>query len=105
MSDSEGIPKIVVASAPRKSAAELAEAYARDKRGRQRTKGLTVFGLGLLGLLVFVVATVLAVSNNRIPGIGLIVLGVGSLVAMFKGLAQAATAGNQPKPTNPGRNK
>ena len=105
MSDSEGLPKIVVASAPRKSAAELKEAYARDRRGRQRTKGLTVFGLGLLGLLVFVVATVLAVSNNMIPGIGLIVLGVGSLVAIFTGLIQAATAGSQPKSANSGRKK
>lgn len=95
MSESQPMPKIIVASAPVKSPSELKEAYERDRRSRQRTKGLTVFALGLLGLAVFLVCTVLLVSNNRIPGIGLIALGVGSLVAIFSGLIQAATAGKQ----------
>lgn len=94
MGDTEAMPKIVVAATPRKSATELADAYNQGRRRRQLSQGLTVFALGVLGLIVFAICVIMLVSHKQAPGIMLLALGAGSLVAIIRGLTQAAASGN-----------
>jgi threonine/homoserine/homoserine lactone efflux protein len=92
MTEIEPMPQIVIPQGPRKSPAEIKEAYRRNKYRRTYYAGLFTLLNGFSLLIGVGVFTVFLLQHDRVPGLWALVVGGLGVGAIGSGMQQLASA-------------